>query len=502
MQGVIKHTPVTDNALQVYTLKTNDGVFLNETITWGQKQLLEILLNRGVTPAMLGMEEEEFVKTYGTNKISKVHVMAHTRFGKSLIIGAGLAIRASLKKEKWANIAPTKDQAQIIMDYMTTISTNDPIISSTLVTSKHVIETERLTQRRSRDHLTFKGGGEITTHNSTSTMGFGSKNIILDEAGLVTDEEESKIYRMLGDNATDFFYMKIGNPWYNNHFKHSADDETYFHINFTYEDGIEMGRLTEEFLTEARKKPNFGVLYENKFPDVDGEDKYGWRPLISQRDLDNAQVEAGEGFGDILLGGDPAGGGTNNAVIVKRQDKYAKILFSEPGIMPLAFADEMARRARDLEASRMIYDEQGVGKGTKERLEGNKETKRLSVAVNSAKPINEKDAPGEDVKSFFNGRAYIFWKVKTWIEAGGRLEKDERWKNLLKVKYRIHNGKVQIISKKELKEKYGIDDLGESDALSYTFFPGKPNYYHQPEWTGDQSVDVGGVAPLYPDIGI
>lgn len=473
-------TPQTDKVLSIYTLVDSKGFCLNENINQGQKEIMEIILNRGVTPEMIG--KDLFKHKYGDKDIvRRAHVMAHTRFGKSIAIGAAVAIRASVKKEKWAIIAPTKEQAQIIMDYMLDFAVNDPIIRTTLTTDYSILREERLVQRRSRQHITFRDGGEVKVY-ATNLMGSGAKNIVLDEAGLVDDQTESKIFRMLGDDAKDSFIMKVGNPWYDNHFRVSNEDPNYFQINYDWKKGLEFGRLTEEFVEEARQRPNFSVLYENEFPNQEGEDEHGYRPLLSRTQIKNAMQRNFVGYGDPIDGGDPAGGGTNKAVIVRRQGNYAKIVWSKVGGMPIETADELAKGLVTKQTTKIFYDEQGVGKGTKERLESQNETKRASIAINSGKPMStiEKDLPrtvrADDYSSV---RSYLFWEVKRWIEQGGVLEHNDEWLNLAKVKYKVQGGKIKIISKEDLKRIYGIDDLGEADALSYTFYPAKPNHFKQ-----------------------
>jgi hypothetical protein len=491
-------TPVLDKTLSIYTLQNKEGIVFDEnTLTSGQKEIMEIILNRGVHKDHV-LDGARFKGDI----CRRIHVMAHTRFGKSISIGAATAIRASVKKEKWAIIAPTTEQAQIIMDYMLDFAVNDPLIRETLRTDANLIKQERLTQRRSRNHITFKGGGEVRTYTAKNVMGFGAKNIILDEAGLISDQEESKIFRMLGDDAEDSFYLKVGNPWHNNHFKDSSDSDNFFKLNYKSKDGLKMGRLTQEYLEEAREKPNYEILYENEFPDQEAEDEHGYRPLISRATLKNAYIDKGEGIGQVIDGGDPAGGGGNVASIVRRQGQYAKILFSESGIKPLEFARKMAE-GRD-KADLLIFDKQGVGAGTQEVLESAKETKRKSVAVNSGMALKPEDAPsGVNPKDYFNSRAFMFWQLKKWLESGGRLERDDRWETLLKVKYRIANGKVKIIPKDELKKKYAIEDLGEADALSYTFFTGKPNHFEIPDYLQKEGQNnLGGVEPFYNDLGI
>jgi hypothetical protein len=191
-------TPKTDKVLQVFTFRTKEGLVFNDIVTQGQKVIMEIILSRGINSETMAW-------------INRIHVMAHTRYGKSLAIGAAVSVRAATKQEPWAIVSPTKDQSQIIMDYVLHFSINDPILSALLATDAKILKAERLTQRRARDYITYLNGGEVRTFGGKATMGFGCKNVIEDEAGLIGNEEDSKIFRMLGD-STDNFLIKVGNP--------------------------------------------------------------------------------------------------------------------------------------------------------------------------------------------------------------------------------------------------------------------------------------------------
>ena len=244
-----------------------------------------------------------------------IHVMAATRFGKGLSVAAAVSIMASVKKQKWAIVAPTKEKAQIIMDYILVFCVNDPILSATL-SDLFVLRAEMLTNRRARSHITFLNGGEIRTYGAGQAMGHGAQNIILDEAALVEDEDEAKVFRMLGDNPHDFFIMKIGNPFLNNHFKRSFLDKTYYKINIDAKRALEEGRLTEEILKEQKAKPFFNIMYWNIFPEAESRDKYSYLPLISDGLLKLSQTEETiDEHGSKILGGDPADTGSNEAEI-------------------------------------------------------------------------------------------------------------------------------------------------------------------------------------------
>lgn len=453
--------------LEVMTLKTKEGKLYNDIIQPGHKEIMECILGRQAPD--------------GSGK-KRVHIMAHTRYGKSMAVGAATAIRAALKKEPWVIVAPTKDQAQIIMDYIIWFSVNDPILNKLLAPDvAKSIKVENLTQRRSRDHITYASGGEVRTFHAEGTMGFGSANVILDEAGLINNDVESRIFRMLGDHP-DNFYIKIGNPWEamdisgeEHHFYQSFIDEEYHHINIDSERGLAEGRLTESYLKEVRKRPNYDVLYDNLFPEVDKADKDGYFTLFTHAMLKKAMVEPDtlENIGLEKLGGDPADAGENEAVICTRSMNLAKIPFQSTNTDVLDFADKIAHYGSRI--SEWYVDKQGVGAGTVRKIQKNAQLNRRLTAINAGEPVAEHVKVGDlyacDI--YANLRAYIFFEASLWLKQGGRLEKNDKWKQLLAVKWKNNSaGKVQIISK-DILRKRKVNDLGVADAFSFTFAPKK-----------------------------
>lgn len=487
-------TPKADKILKTFRFETKEGAIFNNTITQGQKEIMEIILCRGLT----GLDDIWY---------NRVHVMAHTRYGKSLAVGAAVTIRASMKKEKWAIIAPTKEQAQIIMDYVLTFSVNDPIISALLEVDAKTIKNERLTQRRSRNHITYLNQGEVRTYYQGNTMGLGSENVILDESGLINNDEYSKIFRMLGDSM-DNFLMKIGNPWDSidadtgeeHHFYESYQNPKYYQIDIKIAQGIAEGRVTEEYHEEVKSKANYAVLYQNTFPDTERRDKQGYMPLLGHATIQAALVEPGqlEHSGDKRLGADPADGGENEAVIAHRSMNLWTTPYRSKSTDNLDFADDIAVHGMDIDD--WFVDGNGVGSGTYRKLSKQAKYFRKTHRINagdSGKEWRERVPKDHHAGQFLNLRAYIFWQLKLWIENGGKIEKTPGIeKQLLALKYKNNGtGKIKIISKDELRKR-GIDDLGLVDAGSMTFAPRTKKV--QP---GNDEV-VGGVEPYYPDLGL
>lgn len=452
-------TPKTDKMLKAHDLVTKEGHKLRDIITPMQKVVMETILARKAPD--------------GSGK-NRIHIMAHTRYGKSMVVGAALALRAPLCSEPWAIVAGTKDQAQIIMDHVIHFSTQDRIIRQLLTQKADNI----VKDRKKRTFLQFSTGGEVRAYTTGPDgdliMGQGSKNIVQDESALVSDNANSKVERMLGDNPHDNYMVKIGNPFNNNHFKDAYLDENYFHVNIDYKVGLEEGRLTEKFLEERRKQPNFSVLYENIFPDAESADEKGYLPLITDSLLRKAVITP-EGLGNAfagtpVLGVDPADGGDNESVICKRHMNVAEIVLKTTNYNAVQLASELSVKGGD--CSQWNIDTIGVGSGTVNTLKYQQQSKRLVNAIRAGDKVPDKTNNRE---LFLNLRAYMFWEMKLWLEGGGRLLGTVNdWKQLLAVKYKTNSkGKIQIISKDELR-KEKVNDLGIADALSFTFAPKKP----------------------------
>lgn len=448
-------TPKTDQMLAAFRLITKEGIVFNDSITPGQKQIMECILTRS-SPDSSGKR--------------RIHIMAHTRYGKSLAVGAATGLRASIMHEDWVIVAGTKEQAQIIMDHVITFITNSPILRVLLTQNPD----DLIKNRKRRNFITFRGGGSVRAYTTGPdgdlVMGQGCPNVILDEASLVSDIANGKVERMLGDNAKDNFFVKIGNPFHNNHFKDAFLDENYYHINIDYHIGLAEGRLTEAFIEEMRKKPHFAELYENIFPDDSAADADGYKPLFTHGLLERALVEVGtmEPWGLPILGADPADGGDCESVIVKRWPNLARVIFNSTEPNSVTFSSEIAPRADDVPD--VFIDKNGVGSGTVNTLAMQGGIKHKVSPVNVGDAVPDTIAGAEQ---YMNLRAYVFWQVHLWLEAGGKLERHERFKQLLHVKYRTsERGKIQIISK-EILRKRGVNDLGAADALALTFAPPK-----------------------------
>jgi hypothetical protein len=419
----------------------------------------------------------------------RIQIIAATRYGKSLAVAAGVVIRASLKPEKWAIVAGTKEKARIIMEYITMFSLDCPIIRAQLE-----IETplDRLKMKRSQDRLNYRRGGEVRvfsadsrriTDTSNSLMGFGAPNVVGDESALIPNILQATLMRMLGDKP-DNFLVKIGNPFHRNHFLRTWRSDRYYKVLIDYKQGIREGRFSKEFIAEMREEALFDILYECKFPEAGAIDSKGWSLLLTDKDIERAFVTDEVPFAEKRLGCDVAGGGRNYSGIVLRAYNVAKKIYKENEPDTMKFAGVIVRFAKELKIkdNDISIDRVGVGKGAYDRL---KEMK------NKVRGISGGTSPTNKLR-FTNLRAEMYWRAREWILQGGKLEKDDDWYQLADIKYKVadSSAKLKIMSKQEMLRE-GIDSPDIADAFSMTFAKADipPAYKEQQQEVVEEEVN-------------
>jgi hypothetical protein len=410
----------------------------------------------------------------------RVNLKSFTRFGKSATVALAVLTRCVTHPEKWAIVAPSAIKARIIMGYIIDHIFDNSLTESSLEFDRSESSLKRLQMERSKNRLTFNLGtrngkplkSEIFIVSADSrnkqgggdaVMGLGAENVVLDEAALIDDNIESKIFRMLGDNM-DNFYLKIGNPFRRNHFLKSDKDPNYVSKSFDYHVGLEEGRLTEDFIQEARKKPNFDVLYENKFPEADVVDDRGFVCLITDVEFERciAHIEPQGRIGLPRLSVDVARGGGNFNVWTLRWDNYATVLAKnqDPDTMSVATTTMQFAREHNVLEQNTFIDDTGVGGGVIDRLA------QLRFFANGVK---NQETPDDEM--FLNRRAQNFWRLRQWLIDGGKLspEHEKEWMEILNIKYRaMDSRKIQIMSKL-IMARDGIESPDVVDSLSMSF---------------------------------
>lgn len=416
-----------------------------------------------LTPSQCELFDIIFKKKYPRN-----HIMTHTRYGKSYITALAILTRVSTFPEKWCIVAPSERKARIIMSYLIEHVFDNAYTQKRLEISKDK-SLDRLRRERSSTRLTFKIGdriGEVsilsaearrTSDVEEALMGFGSPNLVEDEAALIPDVVHATAMRMLGDQP-DNFLVKIGNPFRRNHFLRSYLNPKYHKFVVTYETSIKEGRLRPDFADEMKDEAFFDVMYECKFPDEDAIDNQGWVQLIRESEL-IAAMDKVPHFGEERIGIDPADSGGNSSVILKRSDGFAEILLRNSAIDTMQLCGHVHTLTK--EGQTKYVDRVGVGAGVFSRL---KEQGMNIFGVNAGEKVSD--------KRFYNKKAEMYWRLREWLKTGGRLDKkdEKHWRELLNIRYKIDSGgRIRIIPKIELMRQ-GIDSPDVADALALTFY--------------------------------
>jgi hypothetical protein len=287
-----------------------------------------------------------------------------------------------------------------------------------------------------------------------------SPNIVEDESALIPDPFQTMILRMLGGHKYNTL-IKVGNPFYRNHFYKSSLSEKYQHIKIDYIQALNEGRYTQEFIDEAKENmtaQEFSVLYECEFPKDNEIDQAGYYRLIGDTELLNAKEQV-EHQGELRLGFDVGEGGDENVGVI-RSSKYAQIvhisrikdLMATTGVI----IDLLKKYA--IKPESCFIDATGIGAGVVARL------KELNLNVSGIKWASK---PKKDI--YNNLKSENFMNLQEGIKGGLRLEPRDEWNELSIIRWKKDTSdKIKIKTKEELR-KEGIKSPNVADALALTF---------------------------------
>jgi len=413
--------------------------------------------------------------------------IACTRYGKSTVVALGLILRTLTKKETFAIVAGRKEKAQIIMekviqhlfDYRGFIEELDLAPDEPL---------DRLRRERSKDRINWRRGGGLRTFSAgianqkaviDSLTGFGSANIVEDESALVPDNFQAMVMRMLGGHKESFL-MKVGNPFTTGHFKKTWEGGRYHRIYINYRQALAEGRYTPEFIEEVRDEPFFDELYECKFP-KETEIIGGYRKLLHNIYFDNAEIdempeivkekyidESDEGKEkeqdeSPVLGVDIAEGGAAQSVYVLRYPKsnFARVLEknNESDLMVQVQKVIKYKQEFGIRDYYIAIDDVGVGAGVSDALA----EKDILIT-----PVKEGEQ-ADDSQRYANKKAELNWEAGKWIKNGGKLVRDEGFREGENIYYKENaSSKLQMEPKADLMKR-GVASPDTWDAFCLTF---------------------------------
>lgn len=429
----------------------------------------------------------------------RVNVVAPTQDGKSLTIAVAVTLVAAIAGERFTIIAPSQKKADIIMKYIIEFAVEAPLIRTQLQLD-NTKNLERLKRERSKQNITFLRGGGVQTltldaknasRSHEAAMGFGAKNIIADESGLVSDKLWSTVLRMLGgdfkDDKRKKLLVKIGNPFYDNHFKRSSESPRYFQISHNYKDSIrdyEAGfyGYSPEFMDEARDEPLFEILYECKFPTDEEIDEKGYRQLVLDNEIgiipslnyqDDVNKVSYVPLGKPKLGCDIGGGGDYNVFCVRWLNiaMFIKWNKSDDTMSNVTVIEDLVKEF-GIAWSDVGIDDIGIGRGVTDRL------REKGYAVNGV-TAGAKASTKKKQKRFANAKAELYWATREWIKRGGKtvscvIGSEEKAKQIKVMKYKVNSDRCIIIEPKSELKKRTKKSPDFAEALMITFYKPAP----------------------------
>lgn len=443
-------------------------------------------------PIVLTPSQLEIFDTIAGRLHKRVWVGTYTQFGKSLTVGLGVLTRVTHFPERWTLVAPTNEQAKIIMGYII-----DHIFDNEAIAKKFEIgageSAERIRREKSKNKLTFRladgsiGGVQILSAQGTrvkdtlkAMLGFGSKNVILDESSILPDEHMAGVLRMLGGNP-DAFLMQIGNAIYRNHFYKASKNPRYYKIRVDWRQGIKEGRITQDFIDEMREemRPDiFRILYDVKFPEGDAIDADGYSPLLTQDEVERAQLDDVQLIGENKAGIDVAGGGRNQTVVVIRGSNAAKVVLRSNEKDHMILAPRVAHYLRKykVKPKNVKVDRTGIGHGFWNILQKEYGSDVVGVLAGEA----AEEHPNDLGQQFENVRAMMSWRGAMWIQKGGKLKRDRGFDEAEDIRYTTKSNKHIQIKSKEKMQREGISSPDTWDAFALTFY--EPDEKPKKEW--------------------
>jgi len=397
----------------------------------------------------------------------RVEIIASTQYGKSHTLAMAIICRSQAFREKFAIVAGRKDKARIIQEAIIQhLFDNVNIVAQLEYDPNEPLD--RLRRERSKDKLVWRRGGGVQVFSAQtksakqvfdSLTGFGSQNIVEDESGLIPDQFQTMILRMLGGFKLNYLW-KVGNPFLRNHFKRTWESNRYEKILIDYQQALKEGRYSQDFIEEMRNEPFFDVLYECKFPEEELFDPKGYIRLLTDEEIKSARGKA-EHSGVLSLGFDVSEGGSKNVGIL-RSSKFAEIVhrsnISDLMVTVQVIIDIIKKY--NLDVSNVNVDKTGIGAGVVARL------RELGYYVNGVMWGSKARKP----ETYANLKAENYWDAREWVKQGGTLEDNDGFNTLSVVKFKTETGseRIKIKTKEELR-KDGISSPDEADAFALSF---------------------------------
>lgn len=422
--------------------------------------------------------------------ILRVVMSTPTQYGKSMTVAASacLLLFNPVQKEKILIIAPSKEQAQIIMNYVITFVLQVPALQDGLLNVKTV---QRLKTQFSKDNLTWSDGRQVKILSASASsnvgdinkagknlMGSGGTTIIVDETALIPDIIMSKVLRMLGKSKRGKLVL-ISNPFGQGYFYQAAQSTRFHKIWIDYNQAIKEGRFTKDYIDEMRESmstDDFKILYEVKFIEggtdsyINGED-YEFGEERFKQNINNQKWVEAKNKEPLKVGVDPARGGRDATGIVIRKG-FKKLYEEEYNNRKLIEIKQHLielQKEYNFKWEEVYVDMVGLGVGLVEMLELD------GYEINGVSGAESPDT----VEQYYNMRAELYGRAKDDIRQGGvdvyGIDNQKLRAELSRPQYKYRNKTgftVVLLESKEDMKKRGMKSPNIADAWCLTYYEG------------------------------
>lgn len=305
-------------------------------------------------------------------------------------------------------------------------------------------------------------------HNTEAFAGLHNEGriivVLFDEASGIADKVWEVALGALTDENTVIIWIAFGNPTMNTGmfrecFRKYRHRWITRHIDSRDVEGTNKQYLQQIVDDNGEDSDVAKVRVRGQFP------SQSVMQFISEADVDAAQKvhlrPAQYEFAPVIIGVDPAWTGDDSLEIYLRQGLMSKHLLTlARNDNDVHVANVIARLEDEHEADAVFVD---AGYGTGIVSAGQVMGRNWRLIWFGGKAIN----PG-----FFNKRAEMWGGIKQWLKAGGAIDPADKdlYTDLTSVQTVPHlEGKIQLMSKKDMKEKLSLPSPNRGDALALTF---------------------------------
>jgi len=407
--------------------------------------IIRTLFGINLTPT-----QEKIVRVIAFGEHKRVCISCFTRFGKSRSAALGVSLYLLLNVNKRVVVVcPQESQTGILQAYISEAFVSCPLLASLLEVGEESVA-ERLRAETSKRRITLKNGCEVKTlsahGDSNRVMGHGANLLLKDEVALINSEAEARIFRMLGDSAKDSAVVELSNPWnkscsFYTHWR-SGD---YLTIHANWQTGIKEGRITREFVDEARRELEdtplmFKILYESEFPDEAVDSLINFS-LIEQAEQRKFVMDEASKY---ILSGDIADQGDDKTVLVygaEYEDQYQVLeIQSFEKLESMAIAARIVAFSEKHRIDEIHIDSIGLGVGLLSRLKELFPKKRV-IGCHFGERAN-------DPQKYFNKKAQNYFRLRQ-LFVDGRITIPHHpllKKDLLAMRWELtSDGKMRIV---------------------------------------------------------